>query len=146
MLRDLTEFPDQSVESLISSWKTKEQTQKEQKSAQKAGSLEFLNPLKLKNAHQPTFLQAVEEMAIALLPLFEDKANGAFYKRAFMAMTEPERAISFRVSWTDDEDRLQFNRGWRVEFSSVLGPYKGKFLHLALPIILVVICPTHLPS
>ena len=87
--------------------------------------LDFLDDLRGKYSHQPTFLQAVEEMAMALLPLFQDEQHGAFYKRAFLAMTEPERTISFRVSWEDDQGNLQYNRGWRVEFNSVLGPYKG---------------------
>jgi hypothetical protein len=56
-------------------------------------SLYFLDGLRRKYGHQPTFLQAVEEMAMALLPLFEDERNGAFNKRAFLAMTEPERTI-----------------------------------------------------
>ena len=73
-------------------------------------SLDFLNDLRKKYSHQPTFLQAVEEMAMALLPLFEDETNGAFYQRAFLAMTEPERAISFRVSWEGDNGNIQFNR------------------------------------
>jgi hypothetical protein len=77
----------------------------------------FLDGLRTKYEHQPTFLQAVEEMAISLSDLFEDPKEGAFYKRAFEAMTEPERAISFRVPWTDDKGNLCFNRGWRVEFS-----------------------------
>ena len=84
--------------------------------------LEFLNDLKKRYAHQPTFLQAVEEMAISLLPLFQ---QDPFYQRAFLAMTEPERSLSFRVPWMDDAGNLCINRGWRVEFSSVLGPYKG---------------------
>jgi len=88
-------------------------------------SLSFLDPLREKYAHQPTFLQAVEEMAESLAPIFANKEKGEFYKRAFLVMTEPERSISFRVNWTDDQGRLQTNRGWRVEFSSVLGPYKG---------------------
>jgi glutamate dehydrogenase (NADP+) len=64
-------------------------------------------------------------MALSVAPLFDDPDNGDFYKRAFVAMTEPERTISFRVPWMDDDGNLRFNRGWRVEFSSVLGPYKG---------------------
>lgn len=90
--------------------------------------LDFLDDLREKYSHQPTFLQAVEEMAMALLPLFQDEKNGSFYRRAFLAMTEPERTISFRVPWEDDNGNIQFNRGWRVEFSSVLGPYKGAWV------------------
>jgi len=71
------------------------------------------------------FLQAVEEMSISLRSLFLDPEKGEFYQRAFVAMAEPERTISFRVSWMDDKGVLNFNRGWRVEFSSILGPYKG---------------------
>jgi hypothetical protein len=77
----------------------------------------FLAPLREKYAHQPTFLQAVEEMAESLMPIFADKQKGEFYKRAFLVMTEPERSISFRVNWTDDQGNLRTNRGWRVEFS-----------------------------
>lgn len=80
-------------------------------------NLTFLDTLRAKYAHQPTFLQSVEEMAVSLLPLFEDPDNGDFHKRAFLAMAEPERMISFRVSWMDDDGKLQFNRGWRVEFN-----------------------------
>jgi len=80
-------------------------------------NLDFLNDLKAKYAHQPTFLQAVEEMALSLAGLFEDPEKGDFYKRAFLAMAEPERAISFRVTWMDDKGNMQVNRGFRVEFS-----------------------------
>ena len=86
---------------------------------------DYLNDLRAKYSHQPTFLQAVEEMAVSVHPLFEDEKNGSFYKRAFLAMTEPERTMSFRVSWEDDQGNMHYNRGWRVGFSSVLGPYKG---------------------
>ena len=84
-----------------------------------------LNDLKRKYAHQGVFLQAVEEMCSSLYPLFNDAKHGDFYRRAFLTMTEAERTINFRVTWMDDEGKMQVNRGWRVEFSSVLGPYKG---------------------
>jgi len=96
-----------------------------QSESQSDDKLYFLNDLRRNYAHQPVFLQAVEEMAISLDPLFNDPDHGDFYRRAFVAMTEAERTINFRVSWMDDEGKLQVNRGWRVEFSSVLGPYKG---------------------
>jgi glutamate dehydrogenase (NADP+) len=94
-------------------------------SAKNTHNLTFLDSIRNKYSHQPTFLQAVDEMANALQPLFMDEVNGEFYKRAFLVMTEPERIISFRVNWEDDRGQLQTNRGWRIEFSSVLGPYKG---------------------
>ena len=80
-------------------------------------SLAFLDELFRKYPHQPTFLQAVEEMALSLTDLFEDAENGEFYQRAFLMMAEPERIIAFRVPWMDDSGRLQYNRAWRVEFS-----------------------------
>jgi hypothetical protein len=92
---------------------------------QTSPELEFLEDLRRKYSHQPTFLQSVEEIAVSLIHLFDDPVDGDFYKRGFVAMTEPERVIAFRVPWEDDQGNLQFNRGWRVEFSSVLGPYKG---------------------
>jgi len=64
-------------------------------------------------------------MATSLQPLFQHPTKGQHYKRAFLLLTEPERIIAFRVPWIDDDGVLQINRGWRVEFSSVLGPYKG---------------------
>jgi len=87
--------------------------------------LDFLDDLRTKYSHQPVFLQAVEEMALSITPLFHDPTQGEFYRRAFLYLTEPERMISFHVPWMDDEGVQNVNRGWRVEFSSALGPYKG---------------------
>ena len=80
---------------------------------------DFLSALKVKYAHQPTFLQAVEEVASSLEPLFADTnpERGDFFKRSFLLLAEPERIVSFRVNWTDDHGNLQTNRGWRIEFS-----------------------------
>lgn len=80
-------------------------------------SLSFLDDLRRKYQHQPTFLQAVEEMALSLTDLFQDAKDGEFHQRAFLMTAEPERIIAFRVPWMDDTGRLRFNRGWRVEFS-----------------------------
>eukprot|EP00579_Thalassiosira_antarctica_P007010 CAMPEP_0201882260 /NCGR_PEP_ID=MMETSP0902-20130614/13568_1 /ASSEMBLY_ACC=CAM_ASM_000551 /TAXON_ID=420261 /ORGANISM="Thalassiosira antarctica, Strain CCMP982" /LENGTH=460 /DNA_ID=CAMNT_0048410707 /DNA_START=201 /DNA_END=1580 /DNA_ORIENTATION=- len=86
---------------------------------------DFLDDLQSKYHHQPVFLQAVEEMALSIEPLFNDPTNGDFYRKAFLFLTEPERMISFHVPWMDDKGKHHVNRGWRVEFSSALGPYKG---------------------
>jgi hypothetical protein len=83
----------------------------------KASKNDFLKDLHETYRHQPIFLQAVDGMADSLQDLFADTKMGDFYKRAFLAMTEPERTLSFRVPWMDDNGNVQFNRGWRVEFS-----------------------------
>lgn len=71
------------------------------------------------------FLQAVEEVFTSIGPLLEQE--GALYERSCLLerLTEPERIIIFRVPWTDDRGQAHVNRGFRVQFSSVLGPYKG---------------------
>lgn len=63
-----------------------------------APKLEFLDDLRSKYSHQPVFLQAVEEMAVAVEPLFHGD-DGDFYRKAFLYLTEPERMISFHVPW-----------------------------------------------
>ena len=71
---------------------------------------------------QPEFLQAVLEMAGSLETLFE--SNLAYFE-TFKILCEPERIITFRIPWLDDEQNLHINRGWRVQFNQCLGPYKG---------------------
>ncbi|MEM9053445.1 MAG: NADP-specific glutamate dehydrogenase, partial [Bacteroidota bacterium] len=70
------------------------------------------------------FLQAVEEVAEVIIPFLEDNPK---YKEAKILerMVEPERTIMFRVPWIDDQGEIQVNRGYRVEFNSAIGPYKG---------------------
>lgn len=74
----------------------------------------ILADLESKYAHQPTFLQAVSEMALSIQDLLHEND---FYRHAFAVMVEPERTVAFRVPWMDDRGKMQCNRGWRVEFS-----------------------------
>ena len=80
--------------------------------------------LKLKDAHEPEFIQAVQEVAEAIIPFMNEnpKYNSS---KLLERMVEPERVIMFRVPWMDDEGKVQVNRGFRVEFNSAIGPYKG---------------------
>lgn len=80
--------------------------------------------LQLKYSHQNEFLQAVEEIFISLVPVFEQRPE--YIKHNVLSrIVEPDRIISFRVTWQDDQNQVQVNRGYRVQFSNVMGPYKG---------------------
>ena len=85
---------------------------------------DFLREVSSKNFGEKEFLQSVEEVAEAVIPFMEDnpKYNN---KMLLERMTEPERIIIFRVPWIDDNGNTQVNRGYRVEFNSAIGPYKG---------------------
>ncbi|BDV31100.1 NADP-specific glutamate dehydrogenase [Microbacterium terricola] len=77
-----------------------------------------------RNPHEPEFLQAVHEVLESIAPVLD--AHPQFVDAGILErLVEPERQIMFRVPWVDDDGRLQVNRGFRVQFSSVLGPYKG---------------------
>jgi glutamate dehydrogenase (NADP+) len=84
----------------------------------------FMDGVRAKQAHESEFLQAVEEVAEAVIPFIADKPQ---YKSAKILerMVEPERTIMFRVPWLDDKGEVQINKGFRVEFNSAIGPYKG---------------------
>lgn len=84
----------------------------------------FMDEVKVRNAHEPEFLQAVREVAETVLPYIAQHEiyNG---KNILLRMVEPERAIMFRVPWVDDKGEIQVNRGYRIQMSSVIGPYKG---------------------
>ena len=83
-----------------------------------------LADVKAKNADQPEFLQAVEEVLTTLAPVIE--ANPAYQANAILErIVEPERTIIFRVPWIDDKGVVRVNRGYRVQFNSAIGPYKG---------------------
>ncbi len=85
---------------------------------------EFMNGVKAKNPAQPEFHQAVEEVIGSLLPVVDKHPE--FRKANILErIVEPERVIMFRVPWVDDNGDVQVNRGYRVEFNSAIGPYKG---------------------
>jgi glutamate dehydrogenase (NADP+) len=77
-----------------------------------------------RNANEPEFLQAVQEVADTVIPFIENHPKYAEAK-ILERMMEPERTIMFRVPWIDDQGEVQINRGYRVEFNSAIGPYKG---------------------
>ena len=80
--------------------------------------------VKARNGHEAEFLQAVEEFLNTLEPVFE-KHPEYIEENILARITEPERVISFRVPWVDREGNVQVNRGYRVQFNSAVGPYKG---------------------
>lgn len=75
--------------------------------------------------HQPTFLQAVDEVLGTLVPYLESVAATAADYGRLERLLSPERVVSFKVLWSDDKGELQHNIGYRIQFSSALGPYKG---------------------
>ena len=84
----------------------------------------FMDYVNERNANEPEFLQAVHEVAETVIPFIENnpKYQG---KKLLERMVEPERTLMFRVPWVDDKGETQVNRGYRVEFNSAIGPYKG---------------------
>ena len=86
--------------------------------------LSVLDELKAKSAHEPEFLQAVEEVLESLEPVVE--ADPRYEQQNIIGrIVEPERVVMFRVPWVDDTGKVQVNRGYRVQFNSAIGPYKG---------------------
>ncbi|GHN00077.1 glutamate dehydrogenase [Cytophagales bacterium WSM2-2] len=85
---------------------------------------EILALVKKRNPNEPEFIQAVDEVLMSVTPVLDRHAELRNLK-LFERMTEPERLIYFRVSWLDDKGQVQFNRGYRVQMNSAIGPYKG---------------------
>lgn len=80
--------------------------------------------VKAKDSNEPEFIQAVTEVLTSLKPVID--ANPQYEEAGLLErIVEPERVIMFRVPWVDDEGKVQVNRGFRVQFNSCLGPYKG---------------------
>jgi len=84
----------------------------------------FLNEVNARNQNEPEFMQAVSEVAETVIPYIVK--NDIYYgQNILMRMVEPERVVSFRVAWIDDQEEIQVNRGFRIEMNSAIGPYKG---------------------
>ena len=86
--------------------------------------LDLLETVKKRNAGEPEFIQAVTEVFTSLEPVVERRPD-LVEAGVFDRIVEPERQIIFRVPWTDDNGKVQVNRGFRVQFNSAIGPYKG---------------------
>ncbi len=85
---------------------------------------DFIASVEKTNPNEPEFLQAVTEVAETVIPFIEENERYQ-NKKLLERMVEPERTILFRVPWTDDKGEIQVNRGYRIEFNSAIGPYKG---------------------
>ncbi len=85
---------------------------------------EILNKVHKRDANEPEFIQTVEEVLKSLETVIEQHPE---YEKAGLLerLVEPERVIEFRISWVDDQGKAQVNRGFRVQFNSAIGPYKG---------------------
>ncbi|MDE6734772.1 MAG: NADP-specific glutamate dehydrogenase [Desulfovibrio sp.] len=83
-----------------------------------------MDNLKERYSCEPVFLQAVQEVLQSLTPILERNDKYEKY-RILERITEPERIIAFRVDWVDDKGQIQVNRGYRVQYNSAIGPYKG---------------------
>jgi len=85
---------------------------------------EFMQKVTARNPHEPEFLQAVEEVVTSVWDVYE--SNPQFMEAKILErIVEPERMILFRVPWVNDKGETQVNKGFRVEFNSAIGPYKG---------------------
>ncbi len=84
----------------------------------------FMNGLVRRNPGEEIYHQAVHEVVSTIIPYIHDKSH---YRQAHILerMTEPDRVISFRVCWEDDERNIRVNRGYRVQCNNAIGPYKG---------------------
>ena len=84
----------------------------------------YMEGVEKRNSGESEFVQAVYEVASTIFPYIADKP--IYHEMQILErMAEPERVISFRVPWSDDDGNIRTNRGWRVQFNSAIGPYKG---------------------
>lgn len=84
----------------------------------------FMEEVRTRNGHEPEFIQAVQEVAETVIPYIVKKKIYSG-KNILLRMVEPERLLSFRVAWVDDQGEIHVNRGYRVQMNSAIGPFKG---------------------
>ena len=84
----------------------------------------FMEEVTSRNGHEPEFIQAVQEVAETVIPYIAEQEIYSG-KNILLRMVEPERLISFRVAWVDDDGEIHVNRGYRIQMNSAIGPYKG---------------------
>ena len=84
----------------------------------------FMAKVERNNPNQPEFLQAVHEVAEVIIPFIHENPEYQGYS-LLERLTEPDRVVSFRVTWVDDQGEVQVNKGYRVQFNNAIGPYKG---------------------
>lgn len=85
---------------------------------------QFLAQVNARNQNEPEFMQAVTEVAETVIPYIV-KQDIYYGQNILLRMVEPERVVSFRVAWIDDNEEIQVNRGYRIEMNSAIGPYEG---------------------
>ena len=85
---------------------------------------EFIEGVKKRNPGQPEFAQAVQEVAEDIFDFIQDKEQYHKYQ-ILRRIAEPDRVVSFRVCWEDDNNNIRVQRGWRVQNNNAIGPYKG---------------------
>ena len=94
-----------------------------------------IEQVKKRDAHEPEFIQTVEEVFASIEK--EVELHPEYEKMGLLErLVEPERQVSFRVTWVDDAGKVNVNRGFRVQFSSAIGPYKGVSLPTYTPALL----------
>lgn len=94
----------------------------------------FIENVRIKNGNEPEFVQAVEEVVFSLEKFLND--NPVYVKNKILErLVEPDRTLIFRVSWVDDSREIQINRGFRVQFSNAIGPYKGFHPSVSLSVL-----------
>ncbi len=84
----------------------------------------FMEGVKRRNPYQPEFVQAVQEVAEDIFDFIGDKED-YHQQQILRRIAEPDRVVSFRVCWEDDNGNIRVQRGWRVQNNNAIGPYKG---------------------